>query len=204
MTAEVEGGITNQRLQEMLTLHRVDITRLLRGLVKHGLLVSDGQGRGTRYFPVDEVGGKESGPRFGAPSISTGSPPILADSPSISTGSPSISGGSPPILPGEASDVAASTDPTDDPILIAQAVPVSGSGAAPRALIRETILRLCAGRHLGLRELSQLLQRKPETVRGYVTALVKDGLLDLRYPETPSHRDQAYRTRADHVPGGAA
>ena len=52
VAAEVEGEITNRRLQEMLTLHRVDITRMLRGLVDAHLLRSEGQGRWTRYFPV--------------------------------------------------------------------------------------------------------------------------------------------------------
>lgn len=40
--AEIEGEITNQRLQESLVLHRVDITHLLRDLVKQGFLRSDG------------------------------------------------------------------------------------------------------------------------------------------------------------------
>ena len=49
VAAEVEAEITNQRLQEMLALHRVDITRLLQGLVRQGFLVAEGIGRGTRY-----------------------------------------------------------------------------------------------------------------------------------------------------------
>lgn len=201
VTAEIEGEITNQRLQEMLTLHRVDITRLLRGLVKDGLLVSDGQGRGTRYFLVDRVGGKEAGPRLTAPPISAANPSNSVGIPPILAGSPSISAHSPPILP--AGEVTAATDPAGDPILIARARPVRESGAAPRSLVRDTILMLCTDRYLGLRDLSRLLLREQETVRGYVTALVKDGLLDLRYPETPSHRDQAYRTREQTKGPGA-
>ena len=49
VTASLEGEVTNLRLQETLTLHRVDITRMLRGLVKSGLLDQEGTGRGTRY-----------------------------------------------------------------------------------------------------------------------------------------------------------
>ncbi len=49
VAAEAEGEVTNQRLQEMLALHRVDITKLLRGLVQAGLLDARGVGRGTRY-----------------------------------------------------------------------------------------------------------------------------------------------------------
>jgi ATP-dependent DNA helicase RecG len=49
VAATLEGEVTNQRLQEILPLHRVDITKLLQGLVRNGLLVPEGFGRGTRY-----------------------------------------------------------------------------------------------------------------------------------------------------------
>jgi len=39
----------------MLTLHRVDITRMLSGLVQQGFLASDGIGRGTRYVVSEEA-----------------------------------------------------------------------------------------------------------------------------------------------------
>lgn len=45
----------NQRLQGMLTLHRVDVTRMLSGLVQQGLLESGGIGRGTRYLVPEEA-----------------------------------------------------------------------------------------------------------------------------------------------------
>lgn len=184
VAAEVEGEITNQRLQEMLALHRVDITRLLRGLVRDGFLATDGQGRGTRYFPVSP-GGADSGNRGGFP-------PIPPANPSISLGSPSISPG------GRAVPVGV-LDPSQDSALVALARPVSQSGNTPRTQVRDTIMSLCQNRFLSLRDLSLLLNRKPETVRGYVTSMVREGQLDLRYPDTPSHRDQAYRT---HATGG--
>lgn len=53
VTAAIEDEVTNQRLQEILTLHRVDITKLLQGLVRKKLLVPEGFGRGTRYALPD-------------------------------------------------------------------------------------------------------------------------------------------------------
>jgi ATP-dependent DNA helicase RecG len=80
VAAAVEGDITNQRLQEMLTLHRVDITRMLRGLVREGLLTSEGVGRGTRYRVSDEEASPigEAGPPIGeaGPPIGEAGPPI--------------------------------------------------------------------------------------------------------------------------------
>ncbi|MBP9155784.1 MAG: putative DNA binding domain-containing protein, partial [Xanthomonadales bacterium] len=53
VTAETEGSVSNQRLQEILTLHRRDITLLLQALVRDGFLIPDRYGRWTRYSVVD-------------------------------------------------------------------------------------------------------------------------------------------------------
>ncbi|WP_240663676.1 ATP-binding protein [Sphingomonas sp. UV9] len=44
-----EGAITNARLQEVLTVHRTELTKTLQHLVKSGLLRRIGTGRWTRY-----------------------------------------------------------------------------------------------------------------------------------------------------------
>jgi ATP-dependent DNA helicase RecG len=181
VTAEVEGEITNQRLQEMLALHRVDITRMLRGLVKDGLLVSDGQGRGTRYFP---------GPDEGAGDRDR--PAVL---PSATTSPPDI-----PVIPPDSGPI----PPDKEPIppynkaeLLAIAEPVRSARRSDPAMTRSTILALCSGRFLSLRELSGLLDRGPETLRDrFISPMIKEGALELRYPDKPSRRDQAYRARS--------
>ena len=48
-TAATEGSVTNLRLQEILKLHRADITGLLKGLVQDKLLVAKGVRRGAWY-----------------------------------------------------------------------------------------------------------------------------------------------------------
>lgn len=178
VAAEVEGEITNQRLQEMLTLHRVDITQMLRALVRDGLLVQDGQGRGTRYYPTSRgLGAPENAPS--SPNSEDSSPNSAGDSPNSGSSSPS--------------DAVLELDPA----LLEIAKPVRSAGAAPKAQVRGAILSLCTGRFLSVRELAALLGRKDETLRGqYLAPLVKEGLLELRFPQSPTHRDQGYRSRA--------
>ena len=48
-TAQLEGAVSNARLQQLLTDHPVDITRMLTGLCGRGLLVSDSRRRWTTY-----------------------------------------------------------------------------------------------------------------------------------------------------------
>ncbi len=172
LVTAVEGFVTNQRLQDMLVLHSVDITRMLQGLVRDGLLRPEGKTRGTRYYLA-------------------GSPPDLEPSPPDLEPSPPDLEPSPPDL-------------EEDPQLLELAAPVRASGKAAREIVRSAVLNLCKGRFLRLRELGSLLDRAPETLRdGYVSALVEEGRLELRYPENRSHPDQAYRTRPTERECGA-
>lgn len=49
VTASLEGEVTNGRLQELLGMHRAEITKLLQGLCQKGFLVSDNKRRWARY-----------------------------------------------------------------------------------------------------------------------------------------------------------
>ena len=81
VTASLEGEVTNLRLQETLTLHRVDITRMLRGLVKSGLLDQEGAGRGTRYTLAgnDAMGDENTPHKPPTPPINTPLSDVMGD-----------------------------------------------------------------------------------------------------------------------------
>lgn len=49
VTADIEGAVDNARMRQICTLHAVDVTRLLQGLVAKQALVQEGQGRWSRY-----------------------------------------------------------------------------------------------------------------------------------------------------------
>lgn len=54
LTLEMEW-ITNESLRPMVDLHKFDISQLLKGLCKKGLLVQSGVGRGTKYHLAEGV-----------------------------------------------------------------------------------------------------------------------------------------------------
>jgi hypothetical protein len=107
------------------------------------------------------------------------SPVELVISPSNWATSPPNSAGSPP----DSRSASPNLDSMWGPELLAVAAPVRGLGSAPQTVVRNAILDLC---------------------RGYVTSMVREDALELRYPEKPSHPDQAHRTRAHQASGGAA
>lgn len=61
--------------------------------------------------------------------------------------------------------------------------------------MRSLIATLCAQRWLTSRELGALLQRDADNLQTrLLTAMVREGLLVLRFPDVPNRPDQAYRS----------
>jgi ATP-dependent DNA helicase RecG len=55
VTADVEGAVTNPRLQEICNDHPADISRILQGLAMQGFLLQEGQRRWSSYrLPPEE------------------------------------------------------------------------------------------------------------------------------------------------------
>ncbi|MET3684464.1 putative HTH transcriptional regulator [Alkalibacillus flavidus] len=62
--------------------------------------------------------------------------------------------------------------------------------------MQEIILTLCSYKYLTINELSDLTGREGNALRRiHIRPLVENSLLELRYPETPQHRNQAYKTK---------
>lgn len=178
-TADLEQGVSNARLQELLEDHPVDITRLLQRLCSRGLLLSDNRRRWTTY----RLGG-----------VATGGPSVVRDSLPLVVDSSPFGGDSLP-LGADSSPLGADSSPSlqTEAELVALATPVASRGKVPAAEMRRTIVRLCTGRHLPAERLGRLLNRNPERLRThFLTPMVRDRLLQLRYPESPNRPDQTY------------
>ena len=202
VTATMEESVSNQRLQEILTLHRRDITTLLQTLVRGGYLVADGFGRGTSYTVTEGEGAGQPGSAPDSPNLAADSGSVTPDSGSMTPDSGSVTPDSGSMTPDSGAMTPDSVGGRDALLQIAK--PVRDAGAAPRTMVRATILALCSGRYLSLRELAELLNRNPETLRNeYVSKMVRTGHLILRYPDQPRHRQQAYRTRVTEIDGTA-
>ncbi len=203
VTAAVEGDVTNQRLQETVARHRVDITRMLRGLVQQGFLVAHGSGRGTRYrvsgvsLPDVTPGiwlSSEALDSQGSAANSQGSAANSQGSAANSQGSAANSQGSTRADQLDARAIPVLTGAADDPGLQVLAGDIGGRKRAPAARVREVILLLCAQRFLSLQDLAVLLRRHAEHLRNvYLRPMVAEGLLVLRFPAQPNHPAQQYR-----------
>ncbi|TDB01986.1 ATP-binding protein [Halomonas marinisediminis] len=194
--AALEQQVTNRRLQEMLTLHRVDITQMLSGLVEKGMLVPHGRSRGA-YYTLPTVLAAPTGLKVEAVPSPRNSEQHQASSLHSDTSSPHSDTSS--------LHYAEPGHPVWEELVLQCGVDTAASLRADTTHVRghrpsgEEIRRvlkvLCQGRYLSLAQLAYLMGRNPEGLRTrYLTPMVREGQLQLRYPNVPNHSRQGYRT----------
>jgi len=148
VTAQVEGSVTNGRMQEITGEHSKDITGVLQNLVRDGLLTQPNQRRWASYR-------------------------VAEDSPQLDR----LAGLSPEILD-----------------LLPLAEPARKNKKLPVDQLKGIIQQLCQDRWLATSELAALVDRDAEKLQSrFLTAMVKEGVLELRFPEVRNRPDQAYR-----------
>lgn len=193
VTAETEGMINHGRLREISAEHPTDITKMLARLVKDGLLVSDGVGRGMVYF-LPWLNRQSSGmfevEVSQSAELATLPPELSAIPPELATLPPEL-GVIPPELPILYLEWTQLSDELQRELkTIAQAV-CAHPRVAPDVL-RETILKLCQGRYLGRRVLARLLSRnQDDLLKRTLNPLVDKNLLKMAFPSSRDPR-QAY------------
>lgn len=203
-TAQIEGFVTNVRVQQISRLHRRDITDLLKGLVDKGMLVSDGRGRAASY----RLAGAEAVDLADAvdleipPRRSEGMEPssegLGARSEGAGVSSAHLDSRSEHLIPSSAhlEPSFSHLDPLQDQRLLGIAAEVNKSGKIDPLITRSAILQLCRGRFLTLNHLAELLNRSPDGLRQrFVKPMIGEGVLERRFPQQPNHEQQAYRTR---------
>lgn len=173
--------VNHGRLREISAEHPTDITKMLARLVKDGMLVSDGIGRGMVYFlPWLDRQGVNLFDSETPPSMQDGIPlELSAIPPELST------------LYLEWSQL--SEELQHELTSIAQAV-CTNKRVAPD-LLRTTILKLCQGRYLGRRVLAQLLNRhQDDLLKRTLNPLVNEKRLKTAFHSGRDPR-QAYTAR---------
>lgn len=172
VTARVEGTVTNGRMQEITGAHPKDITSVLQTLVRDGFLEQQNQRRWASYRLAGES------PQS-SPQSEEDSPHTAVDSPRIDDDSPQ----SPSMVPVHLR------------ALLPQADPARTRKRLPAHAMRAVIESLCRDRWLSASEIATLVTRDAEKLQSrFLTAMVREGRLELRYPDVPNRPDQAYRT----------
>ncbi len=177
VTADVEGSVTNQRLQQFSNDHTTDITKMLQELIVKGLLVKDGYGRWASYRLAERF--------YSSPHKADSSPHKPDSSPHSDDSSPHNDRHS--------DENGLEIDPelgSQDLITIAE--PSRRNLRLPPEQTEQIIIELCRERFLTHRQIADLLQRDAKrTKERFLSKMVQDGRLKTKYAEL-THPDQAY------------
>jgi ATP-dependent DNA helicase RecG len=171
MLAHRFGELGNVDIQTFRREHPRDIGDRLKFLVCQGWLQKAGHGRGTRYqLPTEK--------KIDFPAdFSAGSEHYKNSSEHYSPDSEQY-------------------DSEQYKHLKTIAAPIRAKGRTSKGLVEKTIIELCLKDWLSLRTLSQLLNRGPNTLRvHYINPMLTDGRLKARFPASPNHPNQAYKTK---------
>jgi ATP-dependent DNA helicase RecG len=230
VTANIEGEVSNPRMQQICGVHSADLTKMLQGLVRQGFLVRDGQGRGTRYtipseemqqalqsatdslhslelFPYKDYNVSGSGdlqpnslhsqsdslhkPEPLPHKDFTVSEPENCQPNSLHSQSDSLHS-----VTWESSQSLSSLPKNVLEQLRVIASPAILSARLRSDQIRQIVLQLCQEQFLTAAHLGELMKREPSSLRSrFLSPMVKEELLKLRYPHRPNRPDQSYKTK---------
>ncbi len=192
VTADVEGSVTNQRLQQFSSDHTTDITRMLQDLVSKEFLVKDGYGRWASYRLAERVAGA-GGNAEGTPDTTAGDSEHKEPSSSHKVGNSSHNAGNSSHNEGDSLQ----SDQFDPALLVIAEQARAKSRLTPETM-QDVLTALCAVSELSLDEIGRLLQRNARGIRNrYLSPMVQSGRMQLRFPDEPNHPKQAYRTNPD-------
>jgi ATP-dependent DNA helicase RecG len=167
VTSHAERGFNHARLRDLTSAHPRDITLKLQELVRKGLLVPSGNARATTYQLA-------TGSEPSSEQSSLSSEPSSEDS---SLGSEESS---------EESSLGSEESSPSNP---------ESRGWAPKEKQLEAVLAFCVDHWRTLPEIALAVGRTESTVRTmYLRPLLTQEALERRYPESPRHPHQAYRT----------
>ena len=199
VTSDLEGEVSNGRLQLIQKEHPVELTKMLQNLAARGFLEQIGQKRGSSYrlptWPSSLLPAASSLPpaasslALGAPPLAPGAPPLAFEAPPFAPVAPPTAQGAPPVSR-NATDLAIYSE------LLEIARPAREKKKLIPSLTRKIVLSLCEGKFVSADQLSQLMDRGKEKLKeNFLSEMVASGELELLYPRQPTHPGQAYRTK---------
>ncbi len=189
---QIEGSISNQRLQYVLNMHSSDITTLLKNLCKKGFLDSDNNGRWTIYKLNQKVDTSKEKVATQIEKVATQNEKVATlEKTNINQGVENIK------VATSIKKVATSNKKVD--ILSAEISEIKGKNLK-REELETFILKICKNRYVKKEELANILGKSENYLRNkLIPILLKSGKLEKRFPFTHNHPDQGYKTSEDHA-----
>ena len=182
------GALNNGTYRELTKVDTLTASQSLRRLRDAGLLTQKGRGSATYYVPTERL--VDSGLSSKPETLSSKPDGLLSNPDGLLSNSASLL--SDPLEP--VFDEARRRELLNGlPGELAASVGAIGQ-RHPREEVRALVIALCQFRAWRTEELSDLLRRRPETIRQhYLRPLMREGRLTMTNPQEPHDPQQAYR-----------
>jgi len=202
ITAATEERVHHGRIKEIAADHTKDITAALAHIVQEGMLIKEGETRASVYYlpgqkPVELPLSFLDKLETNSPDLETSSHDLSGNSPYLSESSQGLDGnllGLDGNLLGLDGNLLGLTRKRD--AILASFGLEKVPGKMKHDAMRKLIVQLCDDSFVTLRELSKLLNRNQAFIQhDYISGMLSEGLLELKYPENKYHPNQAYRRK---------
>jgi ATP-dependent DNA helicase RecG len=198
-TAQIEGAITNTRLQQLIGVHSSEISKLLKELCGGGYLLPSGKGRGTVYqLNTQFLPLREESKQVIAPGIQG----ILFENNHAENNSPHVrvdTLGAKEDTSGAKEDTSALKEDTsgakEDTSGAKEDTSIVQQRLKPDVLNR-LILEFCQTEFKSVEEIGEHSGKTPKYLKDKVIPrLIEHKMLERLYPGTPNHPNQKYKTK---------
>jgi len=189
---QIEGSISNQRLQYVLNMHSTDITNLLKKLCAEDYLESDNNGRWTTYKVKSKV--DTSNQKVATPDqkVDTSGKVATSDERAENQNLTSTKVAT--------SEKKVATSKTEKVATSENEMHSFHGKNIKREELERIILRLCKDEYVKKEELAKQLGKSENYIRNRILPdLLKSGKLVKRFPYTHNHPDQGYKTNEEHA-----
>ena len=170
---QIEGSISNQRLQYVLNMHSSDITSLLKKLCAEEYLESDNNGRWTTYKIKHRQANFEQ---------------KVDSSTEVDTSDEEVDNQDKHVAKVDTS---------------AQKVDTSAEKVATRLSreeLEKLIMKICLDDYIKMEEVARQIGKSVDYLKNKIfPGMIKDGKLVKRYPFTHNHPEQGYKTSEEHA-----
>lgn len=175
--AEIEGYVNNSRLQRVLDKHPNEISLLLKELCLQGYLIPGNKGRWTTYR-LNQV---------------TSSPTLFEDENLATSKEKPCDLEIGTLQPGDWNLATSEEKPCN---LVIETLQPKKRKRISREEMKKLILDLCSEEYQTIEGLARLIDRNADYIKNeFIPLLMKEGLLERRYPMIPNHPEQAYKKK---------
>ena len=184
-TCYIEDNITNNRLQYTVSLHRVEITKVLQELCKKGYLIQEGKSRWTTYHLNDNFNNIDTNNTL---SIDT-------NSANIDTNIDTSTDNSIDTNPNKHTKYNIDTKKANrDSAKKSKKLKVSKR--LSKQEIETLILNICKEDYRSSEYIAETLGRSISYLKSFILpTMIKEGMLIRRYPNIPHHPSQRYKSQ---------